>query len=560
MNKKGKVLVVFGEEFPESLQKDQYAEVIMAKDFVEPGSIYEATAFIEELVKIKLPDGTPLPKSFFYKGYELWWIHYNSLFTYFCLPFAQYKNLLNKIKDFETIDLYKSPFKQLFMHFLEAHDCKVNIIADAKPERALPFGVLLQILLNIIFVPVLIVMRPKVLVFAGDKFEKGKDFDFRMRFVYKELRGKGIRFMEFIRSLESWKTVVDHAKERRRPVVYSEAILFVSRFLSYIIRRNRFKYDLSTVSNSEERFKLLVGVHYIKSASVDIWAIRISRLIIRLIGVKAAYFSAALDRNYPAVLGCKLNNIPTVGILHGVASKYYNGYDFLPGFNGEKSLSLDKYGVWSDWWKKYYIKHGNIYKPEQIFVSGPMRPLEEKIVSQAETDSRGKVRILFISEQLAVPQEVLPYLDRLLSEKDLEVNIIFRQFKDGFQEWLMKNRPEIIKNPNLKVVVKSLPEAIRETDIAVGTMSTAVLEMLLQNKTPLFFFTKKWGDYFSLKEYQKDHSFFASNPDELINRIRKAINIEDSDIKDLKERYFGDPYQNGSKWVVDQLEGFLATR
>lgn len=556
MNTEKKVLVVFDEKISESINKSDYAEVLLAKDFVAPGSIYEASAFVEELSKLRTSEGTLVPKSYTYKDYELWWIHYNDLFYYFGLPFAQYKNLLNKIKSFEEVDLHKPPFRPLFEYFLKAHGCKVHIITPSKTERILPFGVLLQILLTTIFIPFLIIKRPKVLVFAGDKFEKDKDFDFRMRFVYKELRDKKIPFVEFIRSLEPWRIVVDHAKKRKRPVVYSEAILFVGKFLSYIFGKNVFLHqNIYSISNSEVRFKHLVAEHYIRSVYRDIWAIRISTLILKLIGVKAAYFSAALDRNYPAVLGCKLNNIPTVGILHGVASKAYNGYDFLPGFNGQKRLSLDKYGVWSDWWKEYYIKHGSTYKPDQIYVSGPMRPIEKENNQTLSSNNlqSGPIKVLFVSEQLAVPQEVLPYMETLLKQPDIDVTFTFRQAKDGFKEWLLKNKPGFLDNPRIKIATGGLPKAIEESEVAVGSHSTAALEMLLKEKVPLFFNTQKWGDYYDLRGYDSARTFFAENPEELVEKIRKIRTIPRDTLLDLQKRYFGDPYQNGSKWVVDEL-------
>ena len=98
-----------------------------------------------------------------------------------------------------------------------------------------------------------------------------------------------------------------------------------------------------------------------------------------------------------------------------------------------------------------------------------------------------------------------------------------------------------------------MQEAVNECDVVVGSHSTAVLEALLQFKTPIFFNTNKWGDCFSFKEYGNNHPFFAESPDELSEKIKGAQSVSMGTLKDLLERYFGDPYQNGSKWVVDEL-------
>ena len=107
-----------------------------------------------------------------------------------------------------------------------------------------------------------------------------------------------------------------------------------------------------------------------------------------------------------------------------------------------------------------------------------------------------------------------------------------------------------------KIIRTGIKDAILKCEVAVGTMSTAVVEALFGHKVPILFYTKKWGDYFSLKEYD-DGSFFAENPEELIKKIKNSRSISKDTINDLLKRYFGDPYQNGGRWVVDQLEEVL---
>lgn len=577
---KSTALVIFGKDFPAGLLAKEKFDAIVADEkfrkdveslggafielntLIDPGSIYEASAFLEELSYLRLLNGSRLSKSFMYKGYELWWIHYTSLFLYFCLPYTQYRRLLERLKSFQNISFYRPPYKSLFLCYLRAHERKIVTLRERgfKSPSLLPLGVLLQILITFLSIPILLVRKRRILVFTGDKFEKSKDYDFRMRFIYEELRSKKFPFVEFIRSLESWKTVLSHAITRKRPLIYSEAITFIGRFMSVISggrlsdRRRFGSHVFASVTDPEERFKLFVGTQYLLGVHDDVWAIQIMKWILRGIGVRAALIPAAMDRNFHTVFGCKLNVIPTIGILHGVASRSYNVYDFLPGFDGAKMLSVDKYGLWSEWWKEYYMKNSKAYLPEQLYVSGPMRPLEALKERDDVTKQQSVIpRVLFIAEQTIVPSEVMPYLKTLLEQKNMMLTIKFRPYRDGFEEWLLQNEPDILEQEHVRIVKEGMQEAIQDADIVVGCHSTGVLEALLQLKTPIFLRSKKWGDYYSMTESEKTRCFFAENPKELIEKIISARNLPRNLLIELREQYFGDSHKNGSTWAVDQV-------
>lgn len=585
--KKNSVAVIFDEKCRDMMggRWQQFDVIVAYKDFevtakkkgvvfkdinelTDSGSIYEASAFAEELSYFEFPGGSRISKSYTYKGYELWWIHYSNLFLYFCFPYSRYRRLLEYLVSFQRISIFGVPHKGLFSCFLRAHNCEFDISGAGKSSvlSFFPFGVFLQIILTCMSLPFLAVKKPRIMVFTGDKFDMSRDYDFRMRFIYEELRKRRLPFVEFIRSLESWKTVLGHFRTRKRAVVYSEAVTFLGRFMSMIfgghaLARRKFGFDsINTALEPRERFKFFVATQYLLGIHGDIWAIRIMKMILRIIGVKVALIPAAMERNFHAVLGCKLNNIPTIGILHGAASRFYNVYDFMPGFDGEKMMSVDKYGLWSEWWREYYIKHSKAYLPSQLFVSGPMRPLLTKVpdVDHRDHTLGDQIRVLFVSEQLAVPQEVLPYLTALMKERDVSVYLTFRPYRDEFEIWLRNNHPEILgKFDADKILRHGIADAIEKCDFVVGSHSTAVLEALLSFKPVAFFSTKKWGDYFDLKEYDLEHSFFAETPEELLRCVHKSKEIPAGILKELRERFFGDPYKNGSRWMVEEAEKTL---
>lgn len=562
-------VVVADKSFKKDIE-DFGARFVDLETLVDVGSVHEASALLEELPKLSLPGGRNMAQSFVYQGYELWWLHYGHLFHFFCFPYTQYRRLLAYLADFQKVVFHRPPYQGLFYAYLRAPKREINTIPGGQAfriSRFLPFGVFAQTIITLVCLPALLFQRKSTMIFIGDKFEKGYDRDFRTKFIYEGLREKKIAFVEVVRSLESWKTVIAHAIKRRRPVIYSEAIAFLGRFLSLISRDRALAvkefgpHNFISVTDPSARFKLLMATEYLSGIYDDIWAIRIMKWLLRAIGVRVAIIELASYRSFHAVFGCKLNSIPTVGILHGVSSRYSTPDDYLIGFSGKKMLSVDEYGVWSEWWKEYYIKNSQAYKPEQLRVSGPMRPLIIKRPPAVNPNPRNgtQVKVLFVAEQKASPLEVIPYLDILLRAPDIELTLKFRTFHDGFEDWLRTNKPEMLKRKSLKITKGDMESAVAQADVVVGCHSTGVLEALLQLRIPIFFFTRRWGDYYGMRTLEETRCFFAESPTELVKRVRNYRDVPRGLLAKLCEQYFGDPYKNGSVWVVERVEQLLKT-
>ncbi len=542
------------------------SKLLSLEEYVGGESIYEANVLAEELSLLTFPNGKRISKSFSYKGYDLWWLNYDTLFFYFCLPYTQYKKLLHYLKGFQHVYLYKPDFHRLFTTYLGVHERAVTIDNGPgfKSLAFLPVGVFFQLLITLVSLPVLMLKRSPIMIYTGDEFDKGKDHNFRMKFMYEELRRRKTPFIEFIRSVESWRTLLSHAFTRKRPVIYTDAIAYVGYYLGLLSGgRSRARklfgpHTFASVTDSDERFKYMVATYYLQRVYEDVWTIRIMKLIFKMIGVKSAFMLVATGRNLHTTLGAKLNGIPTIGVLHGVASRHYNIYEFMPAYDGEKVLSVDKYGLWSEWWKEYFIKNSKAYRKEQLYVSGPMRPFApQQRDGTSKEEQNGRVKVLFVSELVAVPGEVMPYLNELINQRDIELTIKFRPHHDTFEEWLGRNEPQILKMQNVRIVNGGMHEAIQDADVVTGCQSTGVLEALIQNKVPVFFRTQKWGDYYSMTEEEDTQCLFAESPKELILKITQAKDIQDSLLDKLCTRYFGNPSENGSAWAVDQLEEIL---
>lgn len=529
-------------------------------ELVDLVDMQKAANFANELSYVGF-SGERITKSITYKGYELWWVHYSDLFLRFCLPYTQYKRLLEHLSNSSKVVLYFPPAPNLFQYFLEAQGsmCEVHGVSERKFP---PASILLQTLISLLCLLWIKVRGPKLMVWTSDRLDPPHGYDFRMGYIYEELRKRNLTFIEFIRSGESWHTVVKRFIKRRRPVIYSHAIVILMHYLGELLgARNKsvnIERGRSSDMEPEEKFRFLVASHYLSNAAGTTWSIRALALIVRFITVKAAIINDGTSRNLHEVLACKTLGIGVVGIQHGVTMKHNLVSDFMPGFDGEKHLSVDRFGLWSQWWKEYYLKNSKAYKPEQLFVSGPMRPLQKNKNKTAFHDSqkKGKIKVLFISQLGISFQEVMPYLLSLVESSNLSVYLKARFNNDAFEHWLKKNHPDTLKN--LTVLRGSMEEAIAECEVVVGSHSTGVLEALLQLKPFVCFNTAEWGDYFELKTSIHRHGLFAETQEELAEYVKKSTEIPKEVLRELQNRFFGDPYQNGSTWVVDQAENLIA--
>lgn len=582
MAKEKSILVIFKNELPKKNQawwknlniviapkklkkqiEDKNLNFMAIESLISSGSIQESSKLVEKLSYLTIADGSRLSKLINYQGYELWWIHYDRLMYKFCLPYTQYKYLLNYLKSFNKIYVYKAACPDLFYYFLNAYNKKCIIVKDLnirsffKKLFPIPFGVFLQFILTFVFLFWLKITQPKLMIWTSDRFSLSYDADFRLVNIYKELRRKKIPFVEFIRSQEPSQTILKHVFVRKRPVVYSAAVIFLvyyfARWFTKSKKEQLINLCISQKLEPEKHFHLLVATHYLRDFTGTILSIQILKKILKWIGIKTAIVNVGVNRTFHEILACKLLGIKVTGIQHGATTCHYLVSDFMPGFDGKVFLSVDKYGLWSDWWRKYYIAHSKAYKPEQLYVSGHMRSLEIKEVSSNQKD--GLIKVLFVSEELADPSEVMPYLLTLLEEKDFSVRVKFRFYKDGFENWLQENNPNILKK--IKIVRSNIHHAISESDVVVGCHSTGVLEALLQLKPFVVFKTEKWGDYFQIKSFNNEGYFFAEDPKELISYIKESPKTSKQVLIKLRNKFFGDPFKNGSKWVVEQAEEYL---
>jgi hypothetical protein len=519
------------------------APTVVLEDLLCTWSVQEGAARMESLSRMTLPDGNRVCDLVSYKGFKLWWMHYDEIYHRFMLPYLEYRVLLERLRSFEHIHLIRPPNPALFSYYLDAYNRSYSL--EGVKKHPLSWGTIMQLLLTVLSLPWLMLRRAPLMIWTGDHLDTVHAYDLRFHPMYEALHSHRVSFVEFVRSQEPSGKILSNMFRRRRAVIYAHAITTLFHRIASLLAPTPMRLGV----DPERRFWLMVATHFTRIVRGDIWSIRTMQLILRCIGVRTAVMTNASSRKFCEAIACKISGIPITGILHGFASKYFNLADFMPGYDGERKLSVDRYGMWSEWWRQYYIRNSDVYTPEQLVVSGPMRPMDRNDTPNESYE--GPVRPLFIAEQLADPNEALPYLEELIGS-GLPVFIKFRASNDGFERWLKNHRADILKAvPEDRLLRGSMSDAIARCDVTVGSHSTGVLEALMQGKPFVFYSTRKWGDYFDLATEGLTNCY-AATPAELIDRVRASRNIEPGTLSALCERFFGDPTKNGSAWVIEE--------
>ncbi|MGA9348242.1 MAG: hypothetical protein WBW48_05490 [Anaerolineae bacterium] len=577
------VLVVFGDSLPRRVRREVSTIIAPASlarevrasglDFVDLdslidfGNIYEAAAFTERLTQIKLPDGRGLTKLVTLQGYDLWWIHYDALYYNFLLPLTQYRRLLDRLVEFSEVQFYGISNLSLFRYYLEAYGVRwVNL--QRWGARILWWKCLLREIFDSLFSFLALMLLKgrgaKVLLHPcfGDLLDYPHDYDFRMRRVFEELRARNIPFVEIVRSTQPLRVMLQHARIRRRPVIYSSSlVMLIYRMgdaLSGQGNLQRKVVQQMAVRSPEERFLARVAMHYQRNARNPVIAIRLMSTILRWLGIRVAFVLHPSARSLHELIACKLNNIPTVGIQHGAGKRFYIVSEYMAGYEGARSLGTDVFGCWSEYWYNEYRQYSRVLRPEQLQIAGHLRPVPAELLSTGEQQPHDSdvIRVLHVSDTIVDPREPLPYLRALVANPRLRVTIKARpMIKDRLVAYLRDHAPDVFAQ--IEVVTGDIHQAVARSDVVVGCYSTAILEGLLQLKPLVFFNTRRWGDYYEFKTIKIAHGFFAESPEVASECVRAVLQTPRETLEQLRDYFWGDPTRDGGKWVVDQIERLL---
>jgi len=425
----------------------------------------------------------------------------------------------------------ENDFKSFIEYCKKRHETKKqNILSKSTLKHSLPF------LISIITIFITKIAKKNVVaIWSGDYVDSATKSDFRVGDLNEELYKNQIEIIELIRMTnQGLLYLIKNGIKRKRPVIYYES-------LCYFFNRLNPKVEIrSTNTNVDVAYQILnydLNIIY-QSIPTMCWLFKFLR-VTELISWEYSERQAAL------VHAAKSLGIYTIGFMHGAGMKAYMAHEFISECSIKGSIGPDIYGVWSEWWKEYYLRNSKIYG--KVEVSGTLRKKNSRITIQNSKNIRS---ILVISEPLAEVNEIIPYIDKLLNN-GYRLSIKIRPTNhDIFYKKLMEIRPDLKK---IDVLEGNIFEAIKLNDMVIGSHSTAVIDASSLNVPFCLLNTSKWGDYFEIYE-EFNGVLFANNEYELVQKIEQWKDLDVAAIcNKINKRFYGDDQKNGCKWVANQV-------
>lgn len=497
------------------------------------------------------------PKPFAQNKYV--WAFYDRFFIDIALPYSKYASLLETLKSAECVEY--SPLSEadyfIFYTFCYFHQINFQPVKTSaslnkflKPRldkfKTFCFYVFLisvSILSWIFFI--LTPAKNKIALWMGDYKSENGNMDPRLGSLEHSLQVKKYCVLLFIRTIGVRpSTVIKHFFQRRTFVIYhdiieSSLLYFLPKVKTRINRSNYF----------ETAFLLLYSKDLENMPKIE----KFWRNLFYPLNIRALLVWFLSRRTAALMWACQSNGIKAIGFMHGLSIKSYMGHEFMTEYQGPP-IGPDYFGVWSDWWLKYFREYSSIYPKNAIEVSGPLKPLVDvgKLKAPKIEKHLKKLRVFFLSEAHSNPREIAPYIEQLIGLKNIEITLKVRPFGiDVFYENFKKLRPDLIDR--LEISKESTPSCFTYADWVIGTHSTALLEALYINKPILFLNTKKWGDYFDLKIDSDLFNLWVEAPDNLPKKIlenQSEANIQSG--QKLYGRLFSQ--KSGVDWILQKIE------
>lgn len=442
-------------------------------------------------------------KYYSYDGYELIWSIYNIVHIKYSIPYFENSEVLSKIDD-KTLKHKIIYLKKIIQDIL----------------------LVVYSLLSILYVKIR--YEKMIAIWSGDFYSAANKGDFRVGDLYCKLDEKKLAYIDFIRDdANGFINTIKNMFNRKRPVIYYSSIERI--------------YTLFSKSENNVFLKKENALHYnilnkCIADSVQPQKIRLFMRIYKVLNINKFICWEYSDRQATLIHAAKMLHIKTIGFMHGTAMKNYMAHNYISEFNNQKRIGPDVMGVWSNWWYEYYNKNSKLYN--KIEVCGMLR----KSSAHKEWNISNINKVLWISEPLGDLDELVKYI-RYFNDK-YELVIKKRPFtNDIFYNKLIKYYPEFKNTP---VLNGDIYEAILESDLVVGSHSTAVIDAIKVKKPFLMINTYKWGNYFEV-----DDNFFISD----INQIKdKVKNIDINKLEKLNSKYFGKSEDDGVEWVIDKIK------
>ncbi len=514
--------------------------------------------------KITLPDGRRLPSVVREGDYELWWMNNKTIYSFFIMPYLEYEPFFTLIMEAETVALAGAfRHQELLEDAAWAAGTRLEYVGTTKAidrmgsawnPRALIMS-FVQMFVTIISLLILVFRRPPVGIWTADILTRPFDYDFRYQDLYKELRASKLRFVEFLRLFGTSKTFFRNLARRRRPALYYESF---TRPLKAGLTRQALALEQKVVASlpapnpatRRERFLTLLAMKAWPDCLAQQRLIPVLRHVLRLVGTKALFVPGAYGRGGALIIAAKQVGIKSVDLMHTPYMRSFHPEEAGVGFDGPRSHAVDYFGVWSDFWVRYYQQERAFYGQTALFPAGHLRTFPR--VEPAHQQAHGQpIRVLLVSEPLVDPAEIVAYLRPLLNDPRFRLAIKCRPERN---DTILKELGDV--GQRLHLFFGRMEDAFAESDVVIGAHSTGLVEALYFYKPIVMLATQKWGDYF---EVQKNAiAPYVETPTALPDAILAAATLPPAQLRERRAKIWGDSYRNGPRVIVRLLEKLCA--
>lgn len=476
---------------------------------------------------------------------SLWWLYNRLIYENICLYSFKYEKLLSLLIDNENseFEIITSDVKLKFLikHYCSFHGIKVTIFHSFINKANLFFSTVTKLFLTFLSLIFIFFSERKILIFTSNNFSKFGNFDYRFFSLFSKLKSEKIRYFIGIRTTNYPGTVLFRFIKRFKPVIFFDSINEVSDLI-YPSCSSNFKSSsylgyLSNVNN------------FANLKSIDL-SLCIHRFILKLANPLSALIADNCERSNILLVSCNQLLIPTIGIMNGVETIYYNVQKFNHfAINSNHLLRQKHYGVWSDGIKQYYLKKSKLYSLENLEISGKLRVSGNKS-TKAFFEYRQVVNICWLIEIHVNIFELIPFIKVILDNPQFNLTFKLDPTKPNNSIEYFNKLSNLLKGYKLNSTGITIEEASLKFDLFVGAFSTALIDVVSFYTPILIIKTNQWGNYFDISGVD---SLIVSCKDELLSKIEN-LNYDDQLI--FKNTFAPENIYSGPDWIIKKFNQY----
>lgn len=477
---------------------------------------------------------------------SLWWFYNRLIYENICVYSNKYKKLLqfisqNKNYEFKIITSDEK-LKFLIHHYCTFNKIKIKIYDSFFHKINLFLSTILKLVLTVMSLPFLLTKKNQTLIFTSNNFSKYGKFDYRFYSLFSEIQKQNIKYFIGIRTINYPLTILSRFIKRGKPIIFFDSINEICNYIFPTKYKSNCNYPdfLEYISDA----KNLVNFNSIK------YSLNLHKFLLKLISPNSALIADNCERSNILLVSCNQLSIPTIGIMNGVETVYYNVQKFYYYSQIDHSLFKQKhYGVWSEGIKRYYLKKSKLYKENNLEVSGKLRINGNHQSKNCFTNFSVK-NICWLIEIHVDPFEIIPYLKTIL--KTSNYRIYFKLDPTKYENSL--NYFNILKlhlsEYHLEYSDLAIEDAVYEYDLFIGAFTTALIDAISAYKPILIINTLQWGNYFDIDE---NMSLLVKSHYDIIYKI---LNIDYNDQLKFKNIFSPDNNLNGPQWIISKIKKY----